>query len=423
MQIHANEHPLTTDKDISSRAFWAQPFAEREKTFAWLRRNAPVSWHAPIEVPGLPRDVHRQAGFWAVVRAKDITFVSENHDLFSSALGTATVRPMDETLRQPPTFLHMDPPEHTAYRKVMSAAFTPKAVAKLSRKIEERAREIIDRVAGAGEFDFVAEVSCKLPMLTVADLLGVPPDLAEDFARAGDEVITIGAAPEELPPGVSYQEYAAERMRFLFALGAELAAHRRKHPADDIMTSLVQAEFDGRKLTDQDISSMMMLLSVAGNDTTKQTTSQTVIQLDRHPDQRAWLMEDFSGRIAGAIEEFVRHASPVIAFARTAGTDLELDGVPIQAGDKVVIFYASGNRDETVFENPERFDLARGRSPHVGFGGGGVHYCLGNGVAKAQLRALFQEILTKLPNLEVGEPEYLPSEFINGVRRLPVRVS
>ncbi|WP_424533553.1 cytochrome P450 [Sphaerisporangium viridialbum] len=423
MLIHATEHPPTTDKDISSRAFWAQPMAEREKTFAWLRKHAPVSWHAPIEVPGLPREVHGQAGFWAVVRAEDITIVSQNHDLFSSALGTATLRPMDPAQRQPPTFLHMDPPEHTAYRKVMSAAFTPKAVAKLSRKIEERAREIVDRVVGAGEFDFVAEVSCKLPMLTVADLLGVPSELAEDFARAGNEVITIMTAPEELPPGVSFQEYAAERMQFLFAMGAELAAHRRRHPADDIMTNLVQADFDGRRLTDGDIGSMMMLLSVAGNDTTKQTTSQTAVQLDRNPDQRAWLMEDFDGRIAGAVEEFVRHASPVIAFARTAATDVELGGVTIQAGDRVAIFYASGNRDETVFDHPERFDLSRGRSPHVGFGGGGVHYCLGNGVAKAQLRALFKEILTKLPNLEVGEPEYLRSEFINGVRRLPVRVS
>ncbi|MGW6954123.1 cytochrome P450 [Streptomyces chartreusis] len=424
MLIHATEHPLSTDRDISSRTFWTQSFADRERTFAWLRKNVPVSWHAPLEVPGLSPEVHGEAGYWAVVRAEDITFVSQNHELFSSGVGTATFRPMDPAQRQPPTFLHMDPPLHTEYRKVMSAAFTPKAVGKLAGQIEERAREIVGRVVGAGEFDFVAEVARKLPMLTVADLIGVPPSMAEDFANAGDELISIMTAPEEVLAGVSLQDWSAERVGFLYRVGAELAAHRRKNPGDDVMTNLVQAEVDGRKLTDTDIGSLMVMLSVAGNDTTKQTTSQTVIQLDRNPDQRAWLAEDYDARIGGAIEEFIRHATPVIVFARTATADVELGGVTIRAGDKTALFYSSGNRDETVFTDPDRFDLSRERSPHVGFGGGGVHYCLGNGVAKAQLRALFKEILTRLPDLEVtGEPQYLHSEFINGVRRLPVRVS
>lgn len=189
------------------------------------------------------------------------------------------------------------------------------------------------------------------------------------------------------------------------------------------MTALVQADIDGHKLTDEELTGTMILLSIAGNDTTKQTTTRTVMAFDQHPDQRAWLMEDFDDRIAQSIEEFVRHACPVIQFARTATADTELRGVKIAAGDKVGIWYCSGNRDETRFEDPERFDLSRPKVPHVGFGGGGVHFCLGNSIAKAQLRALFSEILTKLPTLEViGEPDLLFSDFIHGVKHLPVRV-
>ncbi len=186
------------------------------------------------------------------------------------------------------------------------------------------------------------------------------------------------------------------------------------------MSAIVHADIDGVTFGEWEILSMMMLLSVAGNDTTKQTTTHALIELAKNPDQKAWLLEDFDGRIAGSIEEFVRHASPVVSFARTATEDLDFGGQRILAGDKVGMFYASGNRDESVFEDPHRFDLSRGRSPHVGFGGGGVHYCLGNTVAKAQLRALFKQILTKLPDIEVGEPVRVKSDFINGYMSLPV---
>jgi cytochrome P450 len=421
MIVYQTSHPVTTDKDLSSEAFWAKPFEERDETFDWLRRNAPVSWHLPLEDSELPPEVHKEVGFWAVVRAEDVTYVSQNHEIFSSEAGTTSLRPANPAMQLERTFINMDPPRHTAYRKVMSAAFTPKAVAKLSEKIAQRAEQIIDRVVGAGEIDFVAEVSSKLPMLTVADMVGVPEDLVEDFARAGDEIVSARSLGV-IPKGQTFEQFARERMMFLYKVGADLAEFRRKVPGDDIMTSLVEADFDGRKLTDGDIGRTMVLLSVAGNDTTKQTTSRTVIQLARNPDQREWLAEDFDGRIAGSIEEFVRHASPVIQFARTALVDTDIAGTKVSAGDKVAMFYASGNYDETVFPEPDRFDLSRPRTPHVGFGGGGVHYCLGNGVAKAQLRALFSQIVTKLPRIEVGEPEYLQSEFINGVVRLPVRI-
>jgi len=421
-QVFATEHPLTTDKDISSFDFWRQPFRQRDVTFGWLRANAPVSWHKPLEHDGLPPEVHREAGFWAVTRAEDIKRVSQDHETFSSAIGGVMLNPRNPSIIVPPTFLAMDPPEQTRYRKIMSAAFTPRAVAKLIDKIDERARQITKRVVGAGDIDFVTEVSAKLPMLTVADMVGVPESLVETFAHAGDNVVGL-RDPGILPPGTTPLAYGIEQLGVLQGIGLELVRHRRKHPAEDIATALATAEFDGKRLTDAEIGAVMLLLSVAGNDTTKQTTTWTALSLDHHPDQRAWLQEDFDGRIMGAIEEFVRHASPVIEFARTATQDVELGGQQIAAGDKVVIFYCSGNRDETVFPDPHRFDLTRPRTGHVGFGGGGVHFCLGSGIAKAQLRALFREILANLPDMQVtGEPEYLYSDFINGIKRLPVRI-
>jgi len=415
-------HPFTVDKDISSQTFWSRTFKERDETFAWLRKNAPVSWHPPYEDPTMPPEIHGEAGYWAVTLADDIRAASQDYALYSSTGGSISYAPRHPDLVQSPTFIAMDPPEHTSYRQAISAAFTPKSVGRISEKIRQRAADIIGSVIGVGEFDFVAEVSAKLPMLTIADMVGVPDSLTEDFALAGDRLV--GARdPELVPPGENPIEYSGKQMMILREIGVDIVNHRRTHPADDIATGLASYEMDGKLLTDDDIAAMMVLLSIAGNDTTKQTTSHTLLSLDRNPDQRAWLLEDFDGRIVGAIEEFIRHASPVMEFGRRAMHDTEMGGQQIAKDDKVVLFYCSGNRDESVFEDPHRFDLTRPRLPHVGFGGGGVHFCLGNSVAKAQLRALYREILTRLPNIEVGEPELLHNEFINGVRRLPVRVS
>jgi cytochrome P450 len=418
---HANEHPLTTDKDIISEAFWHQRFEERDETFAWLRKNAPVSWHLPVQDPDNPPEQHGEKGFWAVTKASDIEYVSQNNKLFSSEQGGIGLRPRDPRQVQPPTFIEMDPPRHTQYRKIMSAAFTPKAVARINGKINERAAQIIDRVAAAGEIDFVEEVSRKLPMLTIADMIGVPDSMSEAFAEAGDRIVS-RQDPKTLPPGTDPMEFGLRQVGILHQIGVDTVNHRRDNPAADIATALAQAEIDGKKLTDDDITAVFILLSVAGNDTTKQTTTHTVVALDRNPDQRAWLAEDLDGRMPGAVEEFIRYTTPVLEFARTVTEDLELGGQQMTKGDKAVIFYCSGNRDEERFQDPHRFDLSRPRRPHVGFGGGGVHYCLGNGIAKVQLRALFSEILTKLPKMEVGEPDHLYSEFIHGIQHLPVTI-
>lgn len=417
------ERPPTTDRDISSEAFWSQPFDERDKTFKWLRENAPVSWHPPMEVE-YPAEAHFERGFWAVVKAEDITYISRNHEQFSSdqQINNIMLRPRFPQAIGRPSFLEMDPPMHTQYRKVMSTAFTPKGVRRIDEKINERAAAIVDRVVGAGHIDFVEEVSSQLPMLTVADMVGVPESHVHAFAKAADGFV--GARDPEINGGMDPQEFAIKQIETVMQIGLETMAYKKNHPADDIATALVNAEHVfGRPLNQSEVAAVMLLLAVAGNDTTKQTTTRTTVSLWENPDQRDWLMEDFEGRIMKSIDEFVRHGSPVVEFARTATEDVELRGQLIPKGDKVVIFYCSGNRDEEVFNDPARFDLQRPASQHVGFGGGGVHFCLGNGVAKAQLRAMFGQILAKLPKMQItGEPVLLQSEFINGIKHLPVHI-
>ncbi|CAB3741019.1 Methyl-branched lipid omega-hydroxylase [Paraburkholderia sediminicola] len=412
----ATEHPFDTDKDISSDAFWARSFRERDETFAWLRANAAVSWHRPMDGQGFP---HNEAGFWAVTKAADIRYVSQNHELFSSAISrTLHARP---TPPFDPSMLLSDPPEHERYRQMISAAFTPKAVGRLVEKIEQRAGEIVDRVVGAGNIDFVHEVSSRLPMLTIADLFGIPDHLVESFTQAGDKFAT-AFDPRVRPDGMGPMEFIGQQIAAINEIGVEVVNYRRKNPAEDLATALGQARHDGRALTDAEIGAVTLLLSTAGNDTTKQTTSWSVHQLWNDPVQKKWLAEDYDNRIGAAIEEFVRHTSPVQTFSRTATGDIELGGKQIAKHDKVVMYYGSGNRDEEVFKDPWKFDLSRTPNPHVGFGGGGIHYCLGNAIAKAQMRALFRQFLEKLSNMEVGEPEFLVSEVFNYTRRLPVHI-
>ncbi len=426
MSATTEDRRFTTNEDISSVAFWSRPFEERDETFKRLREHAPVSWHPPLEYPGLPPEVHGEPGFWAIVRGEDLAYVSKNYAMFSSdeeKYGTLSIlmQPAPPGFYEKPTFLGMDPPLHAKYRKIMGFAFTPKAVARISSKIEDRAAQIVDAVVGAGSIDFVSEVSAKLPMLTVADIIGVPESEVENFADVGDRALRF--FEPDINGGMDPLAFRAQQLAILREIGLDLIERRRREPADDVATALANAGAEGIELTGDDVQQIMLLLSVAGNDTTKQTTSHTVVQLWRNPDQKAWLEADFEGRIASSVEEFVRHASPVIQFARTATSDVELHGQLIRQGDKVVIFFASADRDEAVFTDPHRFDLSRRPNPHYAFGGGGVHYCLGHSVARAQLRALTREILTKLPTMEVGEPEYLPGEFIHGVRRLPVVIS
>jgi cytochrome P450 len=402
--------------DLSSRAFWSTSAQEREEAFAELRAERPVSWHPPVE-DALMSDPD-DPGYWALARRDDIVAVSRNNEVFLSGRGVMFENVPEELLEAAQSFLAMDPPRHTFLRKLVSAAFTPRQVRRIEDSIQANAKIVVDELKTAGSgADFVELCAKELPIRTLSDMVGIPEEERQKVAHAADAMVS-WADPVYLN-GRNPMEVLFEAQIYIHQVAFGLAAERREHPGDDLFSSLVTAEVDGDRLADADIAAFFVLLSVAGNDTTRQTTSHALKALTDYPDQRAWLLEDFDSRIGGAIEEFIRWATPVMTFRRTAAKDFEVSGQTIRAGEKVVMLYPSGNWDTEVFEHPERLDLSRSPNPHVGFGGGGVHFCLGAHVARAQLRAVFGELLRQLPDIQAGEPVYVPGNFIHGIRRMP----
>jgi cytochrome P450 len=402
--------------DLSSRAFWSTTAAERERSFAVLRAERPVSWHPPVEDAML--DDPSDPGFWAITRHADIVTVSRTNEVFLSGKGVMFENYPEELLESTQSFLAMDPPRHTMLRKLATAAFTPRQVRRIEDSIKANAKTMVQELRAAGSgVDFVEHCAKELPLRTLSDMVGIPDSERERVAHAADALVSIND-PVYLD-GRDPMQVMFENVMYLHQVAATLAAERRNHPGDDLFSSLVNAEVDGDRLTDADVAAYFVLLAVAGNDTTRQTTSHALKALTDIPDQRAWLVEDFDNRIGTAVEQFIRFATPVMTFRRTAARDFELAGQTIRAGEKVVMFYASGNRDDRVFDHPDRFDLSRDPNPHVGFGGGGQHYCLGTHVARAQLRAIFGELLRQLPDIAAGDPEYLAGNFIHGIRSMP----
>ncbi|MGY4708328.1 cytochrome P450 [Mycolicibacterium sp. CBM1] len=411
--MSAESHTYSTH-DITSRHFWSRPFAERDETFAALRATDGLTWHEPL--PSLfPME---EPGFWALTRRADIVHVSLHPELFSSARGIA-LDPMPADIQRIATFfLMMDPPQHTVYRRLISAAFTPRNVAQIDEQVRKNAATVVDDLVGAGEVDFVSACSARLPMMTISEMLGVPNSERDALAKAAEKLFSM--SDDEYSTIEERAEATVNEMFLLAGTGIELAKFRRRHPGDDLMTSIVNAEVDGHRLTDEEIGAFLILLASAGNDTTKQTTSHAMLALATNPAQRQWLMADFDARIGPAVEEFIRWATPVLQFARVVTEDTELAGQRLAAGDKVGLFYCSANRD-AAFDRPGEFDLRRSPNPHLGFGGGGPHFCLGNQLARTELRNLFRELLFRV-DAEFGEPDYLLSTFVHGIKHLPAFV-
>ncbi len=403
--------------DISSLSFWSSTAAEREQVFAELREHRPVSWHRPVS-NGLFEDPNDQ-GFWAVVRHADLVEVTRRPDDFISGQGVVFESMPQELLDAGQGFIAMDPPRHTKIRRLLTAAFTPKQMARIDDHIRANARRIVNDIADKGSVDFVSEVSALVPMHNICDMLGCPDEyrkvIAHEAQFAGgwrDPQLMQGAEP------LTRLMQAAVTVR---QIADELIADRRRRPSEDLLSALVTAEVDGERLTDDEISSFFNLLMIAGNDTTRQSTSHGMKALTDHDDQRAWLAEDLDGRMTSAVEEIVRWATPIMTFRRTAARDCLLGGQLITEGDKVVMFYASANWDREVFHHPERLDLSRTPNPHVAFGGGGIHHCLGNQLARRQLAATFRELLTQLPDIRVvGEPGYGTGNFFHAVLSMTV---
>ena len=415
--------------DLSSQGFWSTTTAdEREETFALLRRERPVTWHRPFEDQLL--DDPDDFGFWAVVTYADLKEVTRRHEDFLSGPGILMESLPAEFTEAGQSIIAMDPPRHTLMRRLVSTAFTPKQMRRIEHRIGENARIVVDNLfakaeaAPDGVVDFVAECAALLPMHNICDIMGVPHGERE---RAAHEASVGVAWNDPEVTGATREERLGrmfEAFTYLHTMATTAVAERRKQPEDDLLTALAEAEVEGEQLTDHEIGSFFVLLNVAGNDTTRQSTSLGLKALCDFPDQRAWLLDDLEGRVQTAMEELVRWATPIMTFRRTAAHDTELHGQEITAGDKLVMFYSSANRDETAIDRPNELDLSRKPNPHISFGGGGIHQCLGNQLARYQLRALFTELLTRAPKIAyVDEPVIAPSNFFHQVKRMPVRLN
>jgi cytochrome P450 len=372
--------------------------------YRWLRDHDPVHWHEEPDGPG----------FWAVMRYDDVKAVGRDPETFSSvptiAISDAEIFEVDNHQMM----LMMDPPRHTRYRRLLNHRFTPRAAARLRPRIEELTRLIIDQVIERGECDLVADIAGELPSYVVAELLGLPLD---DGRRLYELTEIIHSAPGALPEGA---QAAAIGEMFTYASG--VIAEKRSHPGDDVSSLLLQSEVDGCPMDDIDFDLFFLLLVDAGGDTTRNLVAGGMLALFDHPDQRARLQADLDGLLPTAVDEMLRWVSPVVYMRRTATRDAELGGRAISAGQKVVMYYGSADRDSAAFPDPDRFDVARTPNEHVAFGGGGPHFCLGAHVARIEIEAMFRELLVRVPDMELAGPvEWLPSNFISGAKHVPVR--
>jgi cytochrome P450 len=374
--------------------------------FRWLREHDPIHWHE--EPDG--------AGFWAVTRYHDVKEVGRDPGTYSSYAGGIMIPDADEEALAAPRkmMLYMDPPEHTRYRKLVSSAFTPRNVARWTQRIDALATDIVDQVCEQGACDLVTDLAGEMPSALIAELMGIPRD---DGRRLYVLTERIHASPDAIDDGARLTAVVE-----MLAYAQEVATTKRRTPTDDLASVLAGARVDGDELTDEEFCWFFLLLINAGGDTTRNLLGGGAQVLFDDPEQRAWLQADLDGRVDTAVEELLRVVSPVVHMRRTATRDTVLGDRFIRAGEKVVMFYGSANRDETVFADPDRVDLGRDPNPHVAFGGGGPHYCLGAHFARMETRAMLVEVLDRLPDLEPdGEPEWLASNFICGPTHLPVR--
>ncbi|MFM8564120.1 MAG: cytochrome P450 [Acidimicrobiia bacterium] len=380
------------------------------ETFAALRREAPIARHRGIE-PGYPE------WFWALTRHADIVEVSRKFHHFSSAKKGSLMNQDRPDLEAARLMIDLDPPDHTRLKSLVNRGFTPKAMRMLEAHFRDVAVSLIDEALESGQIDFVDKVSAELPLIAIAELVGIP---VEDRRKVFDWSNTmIGSTDPDFNQDPNAPMIASME---LYAYSNELALQRKADPKDDIITTLI-SEHDGDVLSEHEFDLFMLLLAVAGNETTRNGISHGTLAMIEHPDQWTKLKGDPS-LVTSAVEEILRWGTPVNNFARTAVCDVELHGVTIKEGETVSMLYPSANRDETVFSDPNTFDIARNPNPHVTFGGGGPHFCLGANLARLEMRILFEEMAKRLDTIELaGEVRKLRSSFIHGIKTLPVRLT
>jgi cytochrome P450 len=407
---------LTVDDiQLGTMAFWAEPLEERDRAFAALRERCPVAFHPELEtLEGAPEG----PGFWSVTRYEDVRTVSRQPQLFSSEAGITLSEDSPDTREFFGSMIVLDDPRHSKLRLLVQRAFTPKTTAAIEERVRVRARQLVAEAAERGECDFVQAFAAPLPLQIICDMLGVPASDEHDIFDWTN--VILGAGDPDF--GGTFEVLVNAAMS-MYGYAQALGQDRLDHPKDDLVSALMQADVEGQRLSPAEFGSFFILLAVAGNETTRNAISWGAKLLTDHPDQKRVWMEDFEGRTPDAIEEVVRWASPVIHMRRTATADTRIGDQDVAEGDKVVMWYWSANRDESVFPDGHRFDILRPNAKaQSGYGAGGPHFCLGANLARREITMMFREIFQWLPDLEVtSEPARLLSPFINGIKRMDCR--
>lgn len=398
-------------------AFWLGPLQRRSEVFAQLRAQPGLPFYAEpdfgIVAPG--------PGYYAVTRLDDLVEASRAPGLFSSGAGIMVYDTLPEFREFFGSMIQMDDPRHARLRRIVSRGFTRRRIEALGGDVAAAAARIVDGIAETGECDAVADIAAALPLRIICDMLGIP-ESQYGFVFDRSNVVLAGQDPDYV--GEDRYGTLQRAATDLSELITDLARSRSEHPGGDLVSVLVNAEIDGERLTAHELASFFILLVVAGNETTRNAITWGIKALTDNPEQRQIWLADPDGVTPTAVEEIVRWASPVIYMRRTVTEPTVLSGQPLAAGDKVVLFYWSANRDEAHFTDPERFDVRRAPNPHVGFGGTGPHFCLGAHLARLEITVMFKELLRRLPDIHAtAEPQRLANNFVNGIKRMPVAFS
>jgi methyl-branched lipid omega-hydroxylase len=403
--------------DLSLQDFWTAPRDWREGAFQTLRNTPELQFYPERVVEGAP--FPPGPGYFSLTRYEEVWNVSRNPQLFCSGQGSNIGDLPQEMNEFFGSMINMDDPKHFRLRSIVSKGFTPKEVTKVEENVRVTAAAVVDALLEkfpGGECDFVENVAALLPLKVICQMMGIPEEDEAKIFKWTNTILGVGD-PEFV---ADYQGLMTDSLE-MFMYAQALGEDRRANPREDITSAMMTAEVDGEQLTPQEFGSFFILLVVAGNETTRNAISHGMKLLTDNPDQRALLYGNYDAHMRTAVDEIVRVATPVIHFRRTATEDTEISGQKIAAGQKVVMWYASANRDERTFTNPQQFDVTRPLNPtQTGFGAGGPHFCLGANLARREVGVMFDEIRRRLPNLHVtGEPAYLQSAFINGIKRLP----